>query len=58
MKDEIEKIRQEAQKFEITNSEQLEKFRMEFLSKKGKLNIVCISCCGLLSFSKYTTISV
>ena len=40
MKDRIEKLKQEAKKFEIKTKEHLEKFRLEFLSKKGKLNEV------------------
>jgi phenylalanyl-tRNA synthetase alpha chain len=40
MKDQIEKLKAEAKKFEIRTKEQLEKYRLEFLSKKGKLNAV------------------
>ncbi len=40
MKEQIEKLKSEAKKFEIKTKEQLEKFRLEFLSKKGKLNDV------------------
>lgn len=38
MREEIEKIKQEAKKFEIANKEHLENFRLKFLSKKGKMN--------------------
>jgi len=38
MRERIEKLKQEAKKFEIANKLHLEKFRLEFLSKKGKLN--------------------
>lgn len=34
----IEKIKKEAAAFEVSGKEQLEKFRLEFLSKKGKMN--------------------
>jgi hypothetical protein len=37
---EIEKLESYANNFEIKTKEQLEKFRLEFLSKKGKLNDV------------------
>ena len=40
MKDQIEKLKAEAKKFEIRTKEQLDKYRLEFLSKKGKLNAV------------------
>ncbi len=40
MREQIEKIKSEAKKFEIASKEQLEKYRLEFLSKKGKLNEV------------------
>lgn len=38
MRDRIEKLKQEAKKFDIANKQHLENFRLEFLSKKGKLN--------------------
>jgi phenylalanyl-tRNA synthetase alpha chain len=38
MKEQIEKLKEEAKKFEIKTKENLEKYRIEFLSKKGKLN--------------------
>ena len=40
MREHIEKLKSEAKKFEIKSKENLEKFRLEFLSKKGKLNDV------------------
>lgn len=40
MREQIEKLKSEAKKFEIKSKENLEKFRLEFLSKKGKLNDV------------------
>lgn len=40
MKEQIEKLKSEAKKFEIKSKEHLENFRLEFLSKKGKLNDV------------------
>lgn len=38
MRERIEKLKQEAKKFEIANKHHLENFRLEYLSKKGKLN--------------------
>ncbi len=38
MRERIEKLKQEAKKFEIANKQHLENFRLEYLSKKGKLN--------------------
>jgi len=40
MIEQIEKLKEEAKKFNIAGKEDLEKFRLEFLSKKGKLNEV------------------
>ncbi len=40
MKEQLEKLKAEAKKFKIETKEQLEKFRLEFISKKGKLNNV------------------
>lgn len=38
MKDQIEKIKTEAKSFQIKSKQNLEEFRLEFISKKGKLN--------------------
>lgn len=38
MRERIEKIKEEAKNFQIKNRQQLEAFRLEFISKKGKLN--------------------
>jgi len=38
MKDQIEKIKNEAKSFQIKSRQNLEEFRLEFISKKGKLN--------------------
>ena len=38
MKDQIDNLIQESKKFEITTKEELEKFRLKFLVKKGLVN--------------------